>query len=371
MNLPIKILMVTESFRIGGKERRLLEILKGFRNNPKIECEIVVLKDLIQYEGLDELPFKIIVLKRYIKKDPTIIFRLKEIIKFFNPDIIHTWGGMASVYAIPLGKIMGKKTVNGMVTNSTKFSIFSENWNRSKLTFPFSDIVLANSYAGLNSYNVKKSKGAVVYNGFNCDRLISIKSPEEIKKKFKLESPFIVGMVGALHDRKDYKTFILAAKYMLQKRNDVTFLIVGDGPNAEKCKELAGDDLGKGIIFLGNQKDVESIINIFHLGVLTTNQTIHGEGISNAIMEYMALGKCVIATNGGGNLEIVENEITGYLINQSSEKELINRIDFLLNNPKKLEEMGNKGKKRIKEVFSYEQMINGTLNVYSKLLNIN
>jgi glycosyltransferase involved in cell wall biosynthesis len=326
---------------------------------------------LIQYEGLDELPFKIIVLKRYIKKDPTIISRLKEIIRLFNPDIIHTWGGMASVYAIPLGKLMGKRTVNGMVTNSTKFSVFSENWNRSKLTFPFSDVILANSYAGLNSYNVKKSKGVVVYNGFNADRLNLIKSQKEIKEKFKLESPFIIGMVGALHDRKDYKTFILAAKYILQKRNDVIFLIVGDGPNAEKCKELAGEDLGKGIIFLGNQKDVESIVNVFHIGVLTTNQTIHGEGISNAIMEYMALGKCVIATNGGGNLEIIKNEITGYLINQSAEMELTNAIDFLLNNPQKLKEMGNEGKKRIKEVFSYEQMINGTLNVYLRLLNIN
>jgi glycosyltransferase involved in cell wall biosynthesis len=178
-------------------------------------------------------------------------------------------------------------------------------------------------------------------------------------------------MVGALHDRKDYKTYILAAKYMLQKRNDVIFLIVGDGPNAEKCKELAGEDLGKGIIFLGNQKDVESIINVFHIGVLTTNQTIHGEGISNAIMEYMALGKCVIATNGGGNKEIVEHEITGYLINQSSDYELVKQIEFLLENPEKLKEMGNKGRLRIKEIFSYEQMINGTLNIYLNLLNKN
>jgi glycosyltransferase involved in cell wall biosynthesis len=278
---------------------------------------------------------------------------------------------MASVYAIPLGKLLGKKTINGMVTNSTKFSIFSENWNRSKLTFPFSDIILANSFAGLKSYNVKQSKGRVVYNGFNYDRLNLIKSQEDIKEKFNIESPFIIGMVGALHDRKDYKTYILAAKYMLQKRNDVIFLIVGDGPNAEKCKELAGEDLGKGIIFLGNQKDVESIINVFHIGVLTTNQTIHGEGISNAIMEYMALGKCVIATNGGGNKEIVEHEITGYLINQSSDYELVKQIEFLLENPEKLKEMGNKGRLRIKEIFSYEQMINGTLNIYLNLLNKN
>ena len=54
------------------------------------------------------------------------------------------------------------------------------------------------------------------------------------------------------------------------------------------------------IIFLGKIANVENIINIFDIGILITNSKVHGEGVSNSIIEYMALGKPVIATRGGG-----------------------------------------------------------------------
>lgn len=368
MEKPIKILMVTESFRIGGKERRLLELLKGLRNYPSIECHVVLLKDLVQYQGVDELPYKVTVLRRIIKKDPTIAFRLRKLITLYQPDIIHTWGGMASVYAIPLGKMMGIKTVNGMVTNSTRLKLFSENWNRSRLTFPFSDVVLSNSKAGLRAYGVNGNKGKVVYNGFNPDRLGNLAPAQEVRQQFGLATPYIIGMVGALHDRKDFFTFIKAARRVLSVRTDTTFVIVGDGPNFEICKQLAGNEFNQGIRFLGKQSDVESIVNTFAIGVLATNQRIHGEGISNSIMEYMALGKPVIATEGGGNGEIVLNGETGYLVREFSATELADKINYLLGYPELSAKMGQRGRERVERFFSIDQMVEGTLEVYRGLV---
>lgn len=360
--------MVTESFRIGGKERRLLELLKGFRNHPAIDCQVVLLKDLVQYQGLDELPYKVTVLKRKIKKDPTIALRLRKLITLYQPDIIHTWGGMASVYAVPLGKMMGIKTVNGMVTNSTRLKYFSENWNRSRLTFPFSDVVLANSKAGLRAYGVNGHKGKVVYNGFNPDRLGRLVPEADVRLQLGLDTPNIIGMVGALHDRKDFFTFIRAARRVLAARKDTTFVIVGDGPNLEKCKQLAGEEYNRGIRFLGKQTDVESIVNTFTIGVLATNQRIHGEGISNSIMEYMALGKPVIATEGGGNGEIVLNGETGYLVREFSATELADKINYLLGYPELASKMGQRGRERVERYFSINQMVEGTLEVYRGLI---
>lgn len=359
--------MVTESFRIGGKERRLLELLKGLSTNPAIDCRVVLLKDLVQYSGLDQLPYKVSVLPRKIRKDPTVALELRKIIKDYRPDIIHTWGGMASVYAIPMGKLMGVKTVNGMVTNSTRLRLLTENWNRSRLTFPFSDVVLSNSKAGLRAYGVNGHKGKVVYNGFNPDRLGRIVPEADVRQQFGIETPYIIGMVGALQNRKDFYTYIKAARRVLATRKDTTFVIVGDGPNSDKCRQLAGEDYDGGIRFLGKQSDVESIVNTFTIGVLATNQRVHGEGISNSIMEYMALGKPVIATEGGGNGEIVLNGETGYLVQEFSSSELANKINFLLGYPELAAKMGQRGRERVERYFSIGQMVEGTLEVYRGL----
>ena len=58
----------------------------------------------------------------------------------------------------------------------------------------------------------------------------------------------------------------------------------------------------------GKQKRVLNIVNIFDIGILATQQEIHGEGISNAVMEYMALQKPIIVTDCGGNRELVEEK---------------------------------------------------------------
>ena len=84
---------------------------------------------------------------------------------------------------------------------------------------------------------------------------------------------------------------------------------------------------------LGRQSDVESIINISNICVLTTNVKIHGEGISNSILEYMAMGKPVIASCGGGTNEIVEDAVTGFLISPLSPRELAEKIEILIDNP--------------------------------------
>ncbi|NJM14887.1 MAG: hypothetical protein HC896_05465, partial [Bacteroidales bacterium] len=85
----VKVLMITESFRIGGKERRLLELLKGFSQVPWITCEVVMFKDLIEYEEVKALPYKIHTIPRAVKKDLSAFFKLNKTINNFKPDIVH------------------------------------------------------------------------------------------------------------------------------------------------------------------------------------------------------------------------------------------------------------------------------------------
>ncbi len=125
-----------------------------------------------------------------------------------------------------------------------------------------------------------------------------------------------------------------------------------------KCKN-------KFVIFTGKQTDVYDIINIFDIAVLST----FTEGISNSIVEYMALGKAVVATDGGGTKELIVDNETGFIIPQQSPTVLADKIEILLNNPNLRETMGRKGKQRIIDEFNLDKMVNAHVKLYNKLLN--
>lgn len=122
------------------------------------------------------------------------------------------------------------------------------------------------------------------------------------------------------------------------------------------------------IIFLGKRSDIESIVNTFDVGILLTNTKVHGEGISNSIIEYMALGKPVIATYGGGTNEVVIENQNGYLIDAGNQDQLIKKIETLIENRDQGHDLGKKGKKMAYEKFDLKIMRDHYITIYQKLL---
>ena len=109
-------------------------------------------------------------------------------------------------------------------------------------------------------------------------------------------------------------------------------------------------------------------MNILNIGVLLSNMSCHGEGISNSIMEYMALEKPVIATDGGGTKELVIHGENGFLIKEKNIKILVEKIEYFIDNPKQACEMGKKGKNRLEKYFSIKRMVDETFQLYTDLL---
>jgi glycosyltransferase involved in cell wall biosynthesis len=364
----MKILIVTDSFHTGGKERRLIELVKGLMIKG-IECELVALSDVVQYDDLHRLNINIHFLKRAYKKDLSIFNKLKDIIVKAKPDIIQSWSTMASIYVAPLAKVYNIPFINAIIADApNNKNLLDKIYLRKKLSFLFSDAIVGNSYAGLKSYNAPCKKSYAIHNGFDMKRIQSLTEENLIRQQFNISTPLVVGMVGKFEDRKDYYTYIEAAIRLVRQRGDVSFLAVGDGKNFDKAKAMVSDNHDR-IIFTGRQSGVESIINTFTLGVLTTNDKVHGEGSSNAILEYMVLGKTVVATKGGGTSEIVLNNETGFIINPFDIDALVEKINLLLDHKALRERMGELSFKRIQENFSLEKMTNGYINIYQKLLN--
>lgn len=358
----MRILMYIESLAAGGKERRLVELLKGLCKYDELTCELVIMSDEIHYEDVLKLPVKIHKLIRNRRFDFSIFYKLNRICRAFKPDIIHTWGGMPSVYSLPTVTLNGHTLVNGMLTNvPSEFKDIS----LATLTFPFSDHIVSNSNIALDLFKAPKRRSSCIPNGFDFSRLDNLQDPEKIRNEFDIQTDKVVGMVAGFEDRKDYDTYLSAAQKILQARNDVTFLCIGDGKNRSYYESLIDVQHRPFIKFTGKQSDVESIVNIMDVAVLSS---LH-EGLPNVVMEYMALSKPVICTDAGGSSELIVDGKTGYITDLRDADRMRLYILSLLNDPDTAHTMGKAGRLRVEEYFCITAMIDSYLNLYKRLLH--
>jgi len=366
----MRVLFFIEGMTAGGKERRLTELMKALRLRSDIQFELVVMTREIHYQEIFNLNIKIHYLIRKGKKDMSIFQKFYKICRSYKPDIVHCWDSMTAVYSSPICKFLNIKFVNGMVVDTPMPQDMSNvHWRRARLTFPFSNIIIGNSRAGLLGYNAPTRKSTCIHNGMDLSRFEKVKNSSLILEEMLgpgSTNILIVGMVAQFDaERKDYGTLIEAAKFVMESNDALRFILVGEGPDFDKIKSSVPDSLLDKIIFPGKRSDVESIVNIFDIGILLTNTKLHGEGISNSIIEYMALGKPVIATRSGGTNEIVEDQKTGFLISPFGSAELIEKMTILINDSELRSKMGKAGKERIHKCFSIDKMVNKFISVYN------
>ena len=361
----MKVLFYTDSFRLGGKERQLVELLKGLRQRVDVEL-LLVCMDRGEFFEPDAKKLKVHLrfLPRKIRWDPLVLLHLRKLFATFRPDVVHTNSLMTSAYALPLTKIFRIPLINGSIRNA-----FADNglrWKLERAVLRWSDYRVANSLAGLRSrgFSLGSGRDFVIHNGIDPQRTSTPGGDQNTPSIPGGNCRHVVGMVAEFRRDKDYVTFIRTALRLLEIRRDVVFLTVGDGPTLEECQALVPMDCDR-ILFLGRRRDVERIVRTFSVGVLAT----FTEGIPNFIMECMALGKPVVVSDGGGSRELVLDGRTGFLVPPKDPLTLAEKVEFLLDNPDIAGRMGQAGRDRIERYFSLSQMIDETVKLYQHALD--
>ncbi|MFD2514340.1 glycosyltransferase family 4 protein [Pontibacter locisalis] len=367
--------MVVDTLIKGGLERRMLELIKALsKDTLQYDIYLISLTNKVEYDYVYDLPIKFEALERKGKKDFSLLGKLWQRVTSFNPDIIHSWGSMASVFLAPIVKFKKIRFVNGYIGQAPlKVSLNDPFYIRGLFTFPISDAIVSNSLAGLSAYRTPVKKSFCIYNGIDFERFQNLNEPSEVKEDLfgsNYDKSFLVAMVAAFEERKDYHTFIRVAIKICKQNLQTKFLLVGGGENLEAIKALVPKEfLNKNIYFLGKRSDIESILQIIDIGVLLTNSTKHGEGVSNSIIEYMASSKPVIATLGGGTNEVVENGKNGFLVDYAAEEQIIDKIKYLLANKTVSHEMGRAGYQTVRNKFSIETMRDNYIRLYNETLS--
>ncbi len=363
-----KILFVIDSLGSGGRERRFLELINFLYYNTEFKMQIVLTESEIHYNEIYDFAVPVKVIKRNsLKWDPMFFFKFQKIASDFKPDIIHTWSIMTTFYAIPSSIFLNCPLISNLVSNAKvkfrKFSIYNLFF---KIDCFCSNIILSNSNAGSKAYGLDNSKKSqTIYNGVSLDRFNIDKDLSLVRKEIGINTKYLVIMVASFSHNKDYDFFLDVAKEAYLYNKDITFVGVGDGELLNRMENRIINEKIRNVILTGVRNDIEILVAASDIGVLFSNS----EGISNSIIEYMALGKPVITTDRqGGSCEIVDNEKSGYIMDRDLPAVLKN-INKLLENSILCKEMGEHGRRIIINRFTIENMSNEFLNIYSKYLN--
>jgi glycosyltransferase involved in cell wall biosynthesis len=230
------------------------------------------------------------------------------------------------------------------------------------------------------AHRVPDNRGVVVYDGVEVPPPESDGAREangrDVRNEFNIAADAtIVGMIARVDRQKDYETLAKAAARIVSVNRNVRFLIVG-GHSAEESQRrhfpqvkewLAAHGVSEYFIFTDYRSDVPRLLRAMDIVVLST----HYEGLPLVLLEAMACGKPVVATEVDGVPELVMNDHTGLLFAHQNEAGLAAHILSLISDPARAARLGLTGRSFVQSNFDDEQFKRGILGLYDTVLGGN
>lgn len=174
----------------------------------------------------------------------------------------------------------------------------------------------------------------------------------------------VIGTAGPLEPGKGLKHFLKAAALILQDFPQAMFLIAGSGPEERTLRRMAAElGVTHAVSILPNLRDFDAALRAMDVFVLPALK----QGLGSIMLDAMARGLPVIATESGGVFSVVLDGTTGLLVPPSDDQTLAARIRFLLEHPTRARELGISARQRVIEHFHLEQMVDSTLELYRRV----
>ncbi len=374
-----KILMIISSATYGGGQTHLYSLCHALKDD--FDFVVVCSDDGPLNEDLREIGVKVIyrdIQMMKAKLGIKVILQLYRIIRYERPNLVHLHGTRSAMLGIIAARISRVPkiiyTVHGFSFNQ-KINWIMRYFYRTveKIIALLSDLVITVSYENNNSVVsrgiIPFKKVITIYNGIDTKRFnrnYMIVNKDELLRGFNIDtSKKVVGTVARFDAAKGLRFLILAANRILAKRNDISFLIVGDGPLREEIVNLI-DTLGIGdkVILAGQRKDIPDMLNLMDIFVLPS---LH-EGLPIVLLEALAMSRPIVATGVNGSLEIIKDEKNGLIVPPGDVDALERAILRLIDDPSLRKRLAYMGPEFVHERFSLERMILRTRDVYERIL---
>lgn len=177
----------------------------------------------------------------------------------------------------------------------------------------------------------------------------------------------IVGIIARMDPVKGHDVLLDAAMLLMPRVPGLKVLCAGDGPQLKRLSwRLGPQGLDSTVRFLGRVPDRWTFLAGCRIGVVASTGS---EAVSRAVLEWMAAGRPVIATNVGGIPDLVEHGVTGLLIAPGDAEALAKAVEYLVAEPARAEEMGRRARARWEERYSLEPFYRATQKVYDEAIH--
>jgi L-malate glycosyltransferase len=373
------VLQLIDSFHQGGSERQALQLTRLLHDSGRFSVRLASLNpDGVLRSEIDDLQIgEIPAFPLTSFYNPAALSQMRSFSRYLRTNqvqVLHTHDFYTNIFGMFAGavarvpvRVASMRETGGMRTQKQK--------RLQRLAYSLAHQVIGNSEsvrAELIRQGVPASKTSVIYNGIDVDRVTTSASATRAESFARISlSPALAGnhffvtiVANMRHEVKDYPMFLRAARRVRDAVPNAEFLLAGEGELMPSLQNLARElGLEDCTHFLGRCEFLADLLSISDVCVLSSL----AEGFSNSILEYMAAGRPVVATDVGGAREAIVEGVTGYVIPAGDERMMAERIIELASKPDALD-MGAAGRKVVAEKFSLEAQLTRTEELYDRLL---
>lgn len=378
MSKRICVVLVIDDLEYGGAQRQVVELANNM-DSDRFNVHVCALSGYVPLGSqLRDCATRLHTIVKKHKRDLTVVPRLARLLRVLHADVVHSYLFSADIASRLAGRLAGTPVVMGSERN-TDYVPKKRHLLAYRLTRGCVDLTIANSRAGaqFNSKTYKQpiADYRVVYNGVDTERF----GPQD-KTAARVAlgiaaADHVVGVFASFKPQKNHAMALRAFAKLLPSFPDARLLLVGDRlyGNMNGTADYHGkmealiDDQGirPNCVFLGNRNDVEQIYPACDVTVLSSRY----EGTPNVLLESMACGVPVVATNVSDNSYVVKQGETGFLVTLDDAEAMAHDISTLIESNSLRRQMAEAARSWVATEFSLERLARQTEAVYLEALS--
>lgn len=353
------------------KERYDVTLMSGPVQNPIQER-----RTQVEECGIPTIHIPVLVRNINVVYDSIALFKIWRLLAKEKFDVVHTHTSKAGLLGRFAARLAGVPLIVHTPHGHVFFGYFGPLKTKifillEKLASRMSDRIVALTHrekADYISYKIcPEEKIVVIHSGIELDKFQEYNLAEKTKLKKETgipEDSFVVGTAGRLVPVKGPEFLIKASQTILSEHPDTYFVFAGDGPLKEDLEKKATEaGVEKNIVFLGWRDDIARILAAFDVFCLPSLN----EGMGRVLVEAMAHGIPIVASDAGGIPDLVTHGRNGFLVPPKNPEELARHIQILIQNEDERRKMGEAGKKMAQR-FSHDTMVKNIAELYEELL---
>ncbi|MBA4187162.1 MAG: hypothetical protein C0467_04005 [Planctomycetaceae bacterium] len=363
---PVRVCFMIDRLSRAGTETQLLALIREL-DRSRVQPSLVLLDgedDLSRTLEPEDCPVIRLGVRRLMSLTAArAVSQLRAFWREHQPDVLQAYFLDAAYFGVPLAKLSGVKRVV-RVRNNLGYWVNSKHRVLGRCVRPFVDATLTNTATGKQALVEKEQHAServvVLENGVDIAMFNRFMFPDTSKPRVR------VGCVANLRPVKNIDGLMLAAKAALERFPKMVFEVAGDGEQRAELERLHTVlGLGERFKLRGSVSDIAGFLRTVDIAVLPS----HSEGMSNSLLEYMASGRAVIATDVGANAQLVRHGKDGLIVPASNPEAIADAIEKLIENPMRAAAYGASARRRAEAEYSRDAMRRRFEDFYRSITN--